>query len=55
MARVHVLELFVGLYLLFCGWYDYSFGRNKFYVYLLLQAMAFFVVGFGYVGVFVHE
>ncbi|KAL3355564.1 hypothetical protein AABB24_019570 [Solanum stoloniferum] len=51
--RLHVLELFVGLYLLFCGWYDYSFGRNRFYVYLLLQAMAFFVVGFGYVGVFV--
>ncbi|XP_016514846.1 glucomannan 4-beta-mannosyltransferase 9 isoform X2 [Nicotiana tabacum] len=51
--RVHVLELFVGLHLLFCGWYDFSFGKSRFYVYLFLQAAAFFVVGFGYVGVFV--
>ncbi|XP_009603536.1 glucomannan 4-beta-mannosyltransferase 9-like isoform X2 [Nicotiana tomentosiformis] len=51
--RVHVLELFVGLHLLFCGWYDFSFGKSRFYVYLFLQAAAFFVVGFGYIGVFV--
>nr|XP_009793132.1 PREDICTED: glucomannan 4-beta-mannosyltransferase 9-like isoform X3 [Nicotiana sylvestris] len=51
--RVHLLELFVGLYLWFCGWYDFSFGKSRFHVYLFLQAAAFFVVGFGYVGVFV--
>ncbi|XP_060183522.1 glucomannan 4-beta-mannosyltransferase 9-like isoform X2 [Lycium barbarum] len=51
--RVYVLELCVGLYLLFCGWYDFSFGKTRFHVYLFLQAIAFFVIGFGYVGVFV--
>ncbi|OIT38021.1 glucomannan 4-beta-mannosyltransferase 9 [Nicotiana attenuata] len=51
--RVHLLDLFVGLYLWFCGWYDFSFGKSRFHVYLFLQAAAFFVVGFGYVGVFV--
>ncbi|KAK4353418.1 hypothetical protein RND71_028936 [Anisodus tanguticus] len=51
--KIHFLEVFVGLYLLFCGWYDYSFGKNRFYIYLFFQGMAFLVAGFGYIGVFV--
>ncbi|XP_059317557.1 glucomannan 4-beta-mannosyltransferase 9-like [Lycium ferocissimum] len=51
--KVHLLEVLVGLYLLFCGWYDYSFGKNRFYIYLFFQGMAFLVAGFGYIGVFV--
>ncbi|OIT03268.1 glucomannan 4-beta-mannosyltransferase 9 [Nicotiana attenuata] len=51
--KLHFMEIFVGLYLLFCGWYDYSFGKNRFYIYLFLQSMAFFAAGFGYIGVFV--
>ncbi|KAL0896974.1 hypothetical protein Bca101_080935 [Brassica carinata] len=50
--RVHLLELLLGVYLLFCGCYDIIYGKNKLYlyVYLLLQSTAFFVVGFGFVG-----
>ncbi|KAJ4903666.1 putative mannan synthase 7 [Raphanus sativus] len=50
--RVHVLELVLGAYLLFCGCYDIIYGKNTLYlyVYLLLQSTAFFVVGFGFVG-----
>ncbi|KAH6798852.1 Nucleotide-diphospho-sugar transferases superfamily protein [Perilla frutescens var. frutescens] len=53
-CRFHLLELATGTYLLFCGFYDVVFGRNHYLVvYLFAQAMAFFVVGFGYVGTFV--
>ncbi|CAI9759798.1 unnamed protein product [Fraxinus pennsylvanica] len=51
--RLHFLEFFVGFYLFFCGCYDFAFGRNHFFVYLFLQSIAFFVVGFDYVGTFV--
>lgn len=49
--RLHVLELMVAFYLFFCGWYDFYFGKNSFYIYLFLQGMAFFIAGIGYVGV----
>ncbi|CAH2059225.1 unnamed protein product [Thlaspi arvense] len=51
--RVHLLELLVGTYLLFCGCYDIFYGKNTLFVYLLLQSTAFFVVGFGFVGKYV--
>ncbi|XP_010516764.1 PREDICTED: probable mannan synthase 7 isoform X2 [Camelina sativa] len=51
--RVHLLELLVGAYLLSCGIYDIIYGKNTLYVYLLFQSLAFFVVGFGYVGKYV--
>ncbi|XP_048504113.1 glucomannan 4-beta-mannosyltransferase 9 isoform X2 [Beta vulgaris subsp. vulgaris] len=51
--RLHILELGVGAYLLFCGWYNLLFGKNHFFIYLFFQAFAFFVAGFGYVGTFV--
>jgi len=47
------LELFAGVYLFFCASYDLAFGKNHFYIYLYLQAAAFFVMGFGYIGTFV--
>ncbi|XP_065006917.1 glucomannan 4-beta-mannosyltransferase 9-like isoform X1 [Musa acuminata AAA Group] len=53
--RLHLLELFTGAYLFFCGCYDLSFGKNHYYLYLFLQAITFFVVGFGYVGTFVPQ
>nr|GMC58972.1 glucomannan 4-beta-mannosyltransferase 9-like [Ipomoea batatas] len=49
--RLHVLELMVAFYLFVCGWYDFYFGKNSFYIYLFLQGMAFFIAGIGYVGV----
>ncbi|KAL4311381.1 hypothetical protein GQ457_01G015860 [Hibiscus cannabinus] len=48
--RLHVLELLVGAYLFFCGCYDVVFGKNHYFIYLYAQAIAFFIVGFGYVG-----
>ncbi|XP_039000359.1 glucomannan 4-beta-mannosyltransferase 9 [Hibiscus syriacus] len=48
--RLHVLELLVGAYLFFCGCYDVLFGKNHYFIYLYAQAIAFFIMGFGYVG-----
>ncbi|CAN0879936.1 Glucomannan 4-beta-mannosyltransferase 9 [Linum grandiflorum] len=53
--RLHVLELMTGCYLLFCGMYDLAFGQYHFYLYLFVQAAAFFIIGFGYVGTFVSS
>ncbi|CAD5185459.1 unnamed protein product [Musa acuminata subsp. malaccensis] len=52
-TRLHLLELWTGAYLFVCGCYDVAFGNSHFFIYLFLQAMAFFIVGFGYVGTFV--
>ncbi|XXG62973.1 hypothetical protein AAC387_Pa05g1255 [Persea americana] len=51
--RLHLLELGVGAYLFFCACYDFAFGKNHFFIYLYFQAIAFFIMGFGYVGTFV--
>ncbi|XP_074366336.1 glucomannan 4-beta-mannosyltransferase 9-like isoform X1 [Apium graveolens] len=53
--RVHGLEMVAGLFLLCCGCYDFVYGKNYFYIYIFLQSVAFFVVGFGYVGTFVPK
>ncbi|KAJ6428848.1 hypothetical protein OIU84_020490 [Salix udensis] len=51
--RLHLLELCFGAYLFFCGCYDFAFGKNRYYIFLFLQATAFFIAGIGYVGTFV--
>ncbi|KAK6147129.1 hypothetical protein DH2020_018041 [Rehmannia glutinosa] len=51
--RVHLLELATGAYLFFCGCYDITFGKNHYFIYLFVQATAFFIMGFGYIGTFV--
>ncbi|KAJ6690570.1 hypothetical protein OIU85_006790 [Salix viminalis] len=51
--RLHLLELCFGAYLFFCGCYDFAYGKNRYYIFLFLQATAFFIAGFGYVGTFV--
>ncbi|XP_042373719.1 glucomannan 4-beta-mannosyltransferase 9-like isoform X2 [Zingiber officinale] len=51
--KLHLLELFTGAYLYFCGCYDLAFGSNHYYLYLFAQGTAFFIVGLGYVGTFV--
>uniref|UniRef100_A0A7N0R9B2 Glycosyltransferase 2-like domain-containing protein n=1 Tax=Kalanchoe fedtschenkoi TaxID=63787 RepID=A0A7N0R9B2_KALFE len=51
--RIHVWEIVVGMFLLHCAVYDMLYGKNHFYAYLVLQAGAFFVMGFGYVGTIV--
>ncbi|XVE99124.1 hypothetical protein REPUB_Repub03eG0170200 [Reevesia pubescens] len=51
--RLHLLELGVGAYLFFCGCYDLTFGKNRYFIFLFLQSIAFFIAGVGYVGTFV--
>ncbi|KAK6244683.1 hypothetical protein QUC31_011092 [Theobroma cacao] len=46
--RIHVLELVLGIFML----YRAIYGRDHFFLYLSLQAVAFFVLGLGYVGTF---
>ncbi|XP_076949418.1 glucomannan 4-beta-mannosyltransferase 9-like [Bidens hawaiensis] len=48
--RVHMLELGMGFFFFTCGCYDFAFGKNRYFIYLYLQAIAFFIMGFGYVG-----
>ncbi|XP_072980780.1 probable glucomannan 4-beta-mannosyltransferase 4 [Typha angustifolia] len=48
--RVTVLELVLAIFLLICASYNLAFGNNYYYVYIYLQAIAFIVMGFGYVG-----
>ncbi|KZV06583.1 Nucleotide-diphospho-sugar transferases superfamily protein isoform 1, partial [Dorcoceras hygrometricum] len=51
--RIHLLELMTGVYLFFCGCFDVAFGKNHYFIYLFAQAIAFFIMGFGYIGTFV--
>ncbi|XP_031395680.1 glucomannan 4-beta-mannosyltransferase 1-like isoform X3 [Punica granatum] len=51
--RIHVQELMMGTFMLYCAIHDLLFGKDHFFIYLLLQAGAFFVMGFGYIGTFV--
>lgn len=51
--RLHLLEIGAGAFLFFCACYDVAFGKNHYFIYLFAQAIAFFVVGFGYIGTFV--
>lgn len=40
----------VGIFLLFCGYYDIAFSKKGYFIFLIVQSAAFFIVGFGYVG-----
>ncbi|PIA43394.1 hypothetical protein AQUCO_01900047v1 [Aquilegia coerulea] len=51
--RLHLVELMVGAFLFYCACYDLTHGKNQFFIYLYLQAVAYFIMGFGYVGTFV--
>lgn len=48
--RLHLLELGVGAYLFFCGCIDVALGKNRYFIYLYLQSIAFFIAGVGYIG-----
>ncbi|KAH9616296.1 hypothetical protein KSS87_021635 [Heliosperma pusillum] len=51
--RFNMLELVVCAYLFFCGCYDFSHGNTRYFIYLFLQSLAFFIAGIGYVGTFI--
>uniref|UniRef100_A0A164ZE66 glucomannan 4-beta-mannosyltransferase n=1 Tax=Daucus carota subsp. sativus TaxID=79200 RepID=A0A164ZE66_DAUCS len=48
--RINGLEMVAAMFLFLCGWYDFVYGKNYFFIYIFLQCLAFLVVGFGYVG-----
>ncbi|KAF3453109.1 hypothetical protein FNV43_RR03543 [Rhamnella rubrinervis] len=48
--RLHLLELGFGVFLFFCGCYDFVHGKNNYFIYLFLQTFTFLIAGFGYVG-----
>ncbi|XP_076957621.1 glucomannan 4-beta-mannosyltransferase 9-like [Bidens hawaiensis] len=48
--RILVLELFMGIVLFGCACYDFAYGKYHYYVYLFLQAIAFIIMGFSYIG-----
>ncbi|TXG73698.1 hypothetical protein EZV62_002277 [Acer yangbiense] len=51
--RINTLELGFGVFLFFCGCYDFVHGKNNYFVYLFLQTITFFITGFGYIGTIV--
>ncbi|KAI3855695.1 hypothetical protein MKW98_009837 [Papaver atlanticum] len=50
LERIYLMELCMGVFLFFCACYDLAISKSGKYVYLYLQASAFFICGLGYVG-----
>ncbi|CAD6212553.1 unnamed protein product [Miscanthus lutarioriparius] len=50
VERIYFPELLLALLLLICASYDFVLGSHKYYLYLYLQAFAYVVMGFGFVG-----
>ncbi|GJM84512.1 hypothetical protein PR202_ga00190 [Eleusine coracana subsp. coracana] len=50
VERIYIPELLLALYLLICASYDCILGSHKYYMYIYLQAFAYVVMGFGFVG-----
>jgi beta-mannan synthase len=48
--RIYIPELLLALFLLICASYDFILGSHKYYMYIYLQAFAYVVMGFGFVG-----
>ncbi|GLT61248.1 hypothetical protein SLA2020_339700 [Shorea laevis] len=48
--RIHTLELGFGVFLFFCGCFDFVHGKNNYFIYLFLQTLSFLIAGFGYIG-----
>jgi beta-mannan synthase len=52
--RLNIWELWTSAFLLFCSIYDFHYkGKNRFYIYMFCQSVAFFIMGLGYCGTFV--
>lgn len=50
LERMNYQELALGVFLFICGCYDLRNGKFSFYLYLFLQSITYFIVGFGYMG-----
>lgn len=49
-TRLHFLELGLAVYLMICACYDYHFGKDYYFVIIFPQAIAFLIMGAGYIG-----
>jgi hypothetical protein len=50
LCRIYIPEILLALCLLICASYDLVLGSHKYYLYIYLQAFAFIIMGFGFVG-----
>ncbi|TVU28500.1 hypothetical protein EJB05_20019 [Eragrostis curvula] len=53
--RFHCLEIFIGLFLLVSGCYDYLCRYDYFYLFVIPQSMMYFAVGFQFIGLNVSD
>lgn len=51
LNRIHMGEIYAGMYLLICAIINMRLRNDHFFIYLYMQSAAFFIVGFGYVGI----
>ncbi|XP_074566375.1 glucomannan 4-beta-mannosyltransferase 1-like [Curcuma longa] len=51
--RLNLPELGFAAFLFLCACYNLAYGQDYYYVYIYVQAVAFVVVGCGYVGTFI--
>ncbi|MCL7026665.1 hypothetical protein MKW94_004812 [Papaver nudicaule] len=50
LERIYLMELCMGGFIFFCACYDLAIAKSGKYIYLYIQAGAFFICGLGYVG-----
>ncbi|XP_073000593.1 probable glucomannan 4-beta-mannosyltransferase 3 isoform X1 [Typha latifolia] len=53
--RIYFSEIGLAVFLLCCACYNLVYNKIYYYIYIYLQAIAFLVVGFGYVGTFISN
>ncbi|KAI3924173.1 hypothetical protein MKX01_029708 [Papaver californicum] len=49
LERIYLMELCMGMFISFCACYDLAIVKSGKYIYLYVQASAFFIYGLGYV------
>nr|XP_029121492.1 glucomannan 4-beta-mannosyltransferase 1 isoform X2 [Elaeis guineensis] len=51
--RFLFLEIAMGIFLFSCAYYDYAFSKNQYFIYIFPLSISFFIMGFGYVGIYI--
>lgn len=49
------MEIAIGIVLVLCASYDYAFNTDHYFLYIFPLAISFFIMGFGYVGIFLSS
>ncbi|KAM0936778.1 putative glucomannan 4-beta-mannosyltransferase [Dioscorea sansibarensis] len=53
--RFHLMEIVIGIALFICAFYDYAFNTDHYFLYIFPLSISFFIMGFGYVGIFLSS